>query len=107
MTDKIIQHFLGRAANDRFNDKGIEIPCGWYVNGKLVAQGVNYEQFMRDYVQNRYGEDHWDGEKVLPDLEAVEENAIVKRKASIKDRIERLETELLDQRVELDKLSFP
>ena len=102
--DKIIQHFLGRAANDKYNENGIEIPSGWYVNGKLVAQGVTYDQFIRDCVQNRYGEDHWDGEKVLPDLDAVEVNAAEKRKKYLQDRISRLEAELHDQRIALDNL---
>jgi len=98
-----IVHYAGHSANSPYG--GDPYPGAWYVNGELVASDMNQEDFLRNFIETRFGQEHLDGDVVMATLDDVEANG--KRQ-----RIERLELDIArakkaarEAQAQLDKLT--
>lgn len=83
---------------------GEKVPNAWYLNGNRVAVNVSEGEFLREFVEYRYTNDHVEGSAIAETLEEADEFAMLHKKRYLNEMIAKRQAELDSYQTQLDNL---
>lgn len=84
---------------------GEKVPSAWYINGNRVAVNVGEGEFLREFVEYRYTNDHIEGSAIAETLDEVDEFAKLHKQRYLSEMIAKRQAEIDSYQTQLDSLS--